>query len=68
MPLADYVDRDGGDSVAVTVEYAADGAVTPVAYVRRNGRLAEHALPTHPLHRFDTDEHRRALDALISCR
>jgi thioredoxin reductase len=68
VPLADYVDRDGGDSVAVTVEYAADGAVTPVAYVRRNGRLAEHALPTHPLHRFDTDEHRRALDALISCR
>ena len=66
VPLADYVDRDGGDSVAVAVEYAADGAVTPVVYVRRNGRLAEHALPTHPLHRFDTDEHRRMVEALIS--
>jgi thioredoxin reductase len=66
VPLADYVDRDSGDSIAVTVEYAADGAVTPVVYVRRRGRLAEHALPTHPLHRFDTEEHRRLLDALIS--
>jgi thioredoxin reductase len=64
VPLADYVDR-GGDSCAVAVEYAADGAVTPVVYVRRNGRLAEHALPTHPLHRFDTDDHRQALEALI---
>ena len=66
VPLADYVDRDTGDSCAVTVEYAADGAVTPVVYIRRNGRLAEHALPTHPLHRFDTDAHRRQLDAFIS--
>jgi hypothetical protein len=34
--------------------------------VRRNGRLSEHALPTDPLHRFDTGEHRRQLDALVS--
>ena len=65
VPLADYVDRAGADSVAVTTEYAADGAVTPVVYVRRNGRLAEHALPTDPLHRFDTDDHRKQLDALV---
>ena len=37
VPLADYVDRAGADSVAVTTEYAADGAVTPVVYVRRTG-------------------------------
>jgi thioredoxin reductase len=66
VPLADYVDRDCGDSVAVTVEYALDGAVTPVVYVRRGGRLAEHALPADALHRFDTDEHRQLLDALVS--
>jgi thioredoxin reductase len=65
VPLSDYVDRDGGDSYAVAVEYAADGAVTPVVYVRRDGHLHEHALPTHPMHRFDTDEHRRQLEALI---
>ena len=66
VPLAHHVDRAGCDSIAVAVEYAADGAVTPVVYVRRNGRLTEHALPTHPLHQFETVEHRRMLDALIS--
>jgi thioredoxin reductase len=66
VPLADHVDRGGCDSIAVAVEYAADGAVTPVVYVRRGGRLAEHALPPHAVHRFDTDEHRRALEALVS--
>jgi thioredoxin reductase len=66
VPLAYHVDRAGCDSIAVAVEYAADGAVTPVVYVRRSGRLTEHALPTHPLHQFVTDEHRRMLDALIS--
>jgi thioredoxin reductase len=66
VPLADFVDRAGGDSIAVTVEYAADGTVTPVVYLRQDGRLSEHALPTHAMHRFDTDEHRRMLDALIS--
>jgi thioredoxin reductase len=61
VPLADFVDRDGGDACAVTVEYDADGEVTPVVYTRRDGRLAEHALPTHPMHTFDTDDHRRQL-------
>jgi hypothetical protein len=61
VPLADFVDRDGGDACAVTVEYDADGTIMPVAYVRRGGRLVEHALPSHPLHTFDTDEHRRQL-------
>jgi thioredoxin reductase len=66
VPLAHHVDRAGCDSIAVAVEYAADGAVTPVVYVRRKGRLAEHALPTDPLHRFDSDEHGKQLAALIS--
>jgi hypothetical protein len=61
VPLADFVDRDGGDACAVAVEYDADGTVIPVVYVRRGGRLVEHALPPHPLHTFDTDDHRRQL-------
>jgi thioredoxin reductase len=61
VPLADFVDRDGGDACAVAVEYDTDGTIVPVAYVRRGGRLVEHALPPHPLHAFDTDEHRRQL-------
>jgi thioredoxin reductase len=63
VPLAHFVDNDDGDACAVAVEYDADGTVVPVVYVRRSGRLAERSMPPHPLHRFDTDEHRRLLAA-----
>jgi thioredoxin reductase len=66
VPLADFVDRDGGDACAVAVEYDADGTIIPVVYVRQGGRLVEHALPPHPLHRFDTDEHRRQLEECLA--
>jgi thioredoxin reductase len=66
VPLADFVDRDGGDACAVAVEYDADGTIVPVVYVRRGGRLMEHALPPHPLHQFNTDEHRRQLEACLA--
>src|SRR6185437_3613733 len=57
VPLADFLDRERGEACAVAVEYDADGTIIPFVYVRRNGRLAEHALQPHPLHRFDTEEH-----------
>jgi thioredoxin reductase len=62
LPLADFVDRlDRGDACAVAVEYDADGTIIPVVYVRHGGRMVEHALPSHPLHAFDTEEHRSQL-------
>ena len=66
MPLAAFVDRDGGDACAVAVEYDADGTIIPVVYVRRGGRMVEHALAPHPLHTFDTDEHRRQLSECLA--
>jgi thioredoxin reductase len=66
VPLADFVDRDGGDACAVAVEYDADGTIVPVVYVRRGGRLMEHSLPPHPLHTFGTDEHRQQLAACLA--
>ena len=66
VPLADFVDRDGHDACAVAVEYDADGTIIPVVYVRRGGRLVENALPPHPLHAFDTDEHREQLAACLA--
>jgi hypothetical protein len=30
--------------------------------------MMEHALPPHPLHKFDTDEHRRQVAELIAWR
>jgi thioredoxin reductase len=67
LPLAAFVDReDGDDACAVAVEYDADGTIIPVVYVRHGGRLVEHALPPHPLHAFDTDEHRRLLEESLA--
>jgi thioredoxin reductase len=66
VPLADFVDRDSGDACAVAVEYAADGTIIPVSYVRRGGHIAEHSMPPHPLHAFATDEHRRELAASLA--
>ena len=41
VPLAEFVDRGGGDACAVAIEYDADGTIVPVVYVRRAGKLAE---------------------------
>ncbi|HEY5487310.1 MAG TPA: hypothetical protein VIK06_06665 [Candidatus Limnocylindrales bacterium] len=65
LPLAHLLDSGGPDALAATIEANTDGAVYPVVYVRRLGRIEECALPGHPLHDFGTDEHRRALAALL---
>jgi hypothetical protein len=52
-------------TVAATIETDAEGAVYPVIYVRRSGRIEERTLPGHPLHDFGPDGHRRALAALL---
>jgi thioredoxin reductase len=64
-PLAEFVDRDGGDACAVAVEHDTGGAIVPALYVRRGGRLAEHVMPPHPLHAFDGDDYRRELRARL---
>ena len=49
------------DIVAMTIESDGQGGLYPVAYVRRDGALSEHALPPEPLLDFATEEHRAAL-------
>ena len=66
VPLADFVDREGGDACAVAVEYDADGTIIPIVYLRQGGRLVEHPLPRHPLHTFATHEHRQQLAACLA--
>jgi thioredoxin reductase len=66
VPLANFVDREGGDACAVAVEYDADGTIIPVVYLRQDGGLVEHALPRHPLHTFGTDEHRQQVAACLA--
>jgi thioredoxin reductase len=66
LPLAHFLDSGGADALAATIEADTEGAVYPVVYIRRSGRVEERALPGHPLHDFGTDEHRRALAALLA--
>ena len=69
VPLASFVDGVGddgaGDALAVTLEADGSGAVYPVVYLRREGRLTEHAFEADALVRFDTPGIRRALEDLV---
>jgi hypothetical protein len=51
--------------VAITVETDARGDIHPAVYVRRHGDVAEHLLPSDPLHRFETAAHRRELRSML---
>jgi hypothetical protein len=66
LPLAHFLDSGGADAIGATIEANADGAVYPVLYVRRAGHVVVHALPGHPLHDFETAEHRRAITLLLT--
>jgi thioredoxin reductase len=64
LPLTHFLDHDGPDAVAMTVE--SDGAsIFPVVYVRRNGKTEEHALDPDPLHDFESLAYRRALGSIL---
>jgi thioredoxin reductase len=58
VPLAAFVDGvgdDGGvDALALTLEADGSGAIYPVIYLRRNGRVEERPIDPDPLLRFDT--------------
>jgi thioredoxin reductase len=65
-PLAHFVDAAGPDAVAMTLE--SDGKndnLYPVAYVRHDGQLTEHALPPNPLLQFEGAEYADALHAAL---
>ena len=51
---------------AVAVELSGGGEIFPGVYLRRGGRVDAHDLPGDALNRFDGDEHRRALAALLA--
>ena len=61
LPLVHALDAMDRDVIAMTVEADGSGAIYPVAYVHREGRTTEHALPGHPLLDFATADHRAAL-------
>ena len=65
QPLTHFLDSEGPDAIAMTIESDGLGGIYPVAYVRRAGRTEEHALEAHPLHDYEGTEYRRHLGALL---
>jgi thioredoxin reductase len=65
LPLEHFVDAGGEDAVAVAVEMDREGTIYPGVYVRRAGRLSEHALAPHPTYAFDGETHRAEVETLL---
>ncbi|HET7182266.1 MAG TPA: NAD(P)-binding domain-containing protein [Candidatus Limnocylindrales bacterium] len=64
MPLTAFLDGEGPDAVAMTIE--SDGtSIFPVVYVRQGGRNEEYALEADPLHDYQGLAYRRALGTIL---
>ncbi|HEX2625525.1 MAG TPA: NAD(P)-binding domain-containing protein [Candidatus Limnocylindrales bacterium] len=64
VPLTSFLDGEGPDAVAMTVE--SDGtSIFPVVYVRQGGRNEEHALDADPLHDYQSLAYRRDLGTIL---
>jgi thioredoxin reductase len=70
VPLEAFVDGGGddgqGDAVALTLEADGSGAIYPVVYARRDGRIEEHTFDPDILLRYDTPEVRRRLAEIVA--
>jgi thioredoxin reductase len=66
VPLAQFVDEEGGAAVAIAVETDDTGDIHPAVYVREAGRPAvETLLASNPLHDFRSIENRAQLSSLL---
>lgn len=66
VPLAHFVDSGGPDAIAITIETDAEGDIHPAVYIRREGQVEEHLLPSDVLHSYETGEHRARLEGLLA--
>jgi thioredoxin reductase len=65
-PLATFVDGDGPDGLAITLETDGSGEVYPVLYARIGGRFDEHRLDANPLLDYETEASRRAIGDVLA--
>jgi thioredoxin reductase len=66
VPLQHFVDEAGPDAIAATVEMDAEGAIYPVVYLRRGGRVTrELIMDPHPLHAFAGEDYERGVVELV---
>jgi hypothetical protein len=66
VPLTTFVDGDGPDALAITLETDGSGQVYPVLYTRIAGRLDERRLDADPLLDYETEAARRAIGDVLA--
>ena len=64
-PLAHFVDSEGPDAVAATIEANAEGQNYPAFYIRKDNKVTEHLLEPDQSMRFDSAERREALSEIL---
>jgi thioredoxin reductase len=65
QPLQHFVDAGGPDAVAASVEMDGQATIYPVIYVRSGGRVRELAMDPHPLHDFEGERYRAAVEEAL---
>jgi thioredoxin reductase len=66
QPLAHVLDSGGPDALITTLEADGTGAIYPVLYVRKDGKVEERPLDPEPFQDFSGPDHRRAVDEAIA--
>jgi hypothetical protein len=64
-PLAHFVDSQGPDAIAATLEASTQGETSPAFYVRKDNKVTEHLLAADPSMRYDTPDTRMALGEIV---
>ena len=65
-PLTAFVDSEGDDGAALTIEADGSGQFYPVLYVRKNGAVTEHQLPQIGFANSINLEHGNALQSALA--
>jgi thioredoxin reductase len=65
LPLEHFVDEEGSDGVAVTLELDPSGTILPVVYVRRGGRVHEESLEPNLRRNYEAPEYVDVLSSLL---
>jgi hypothetical protein len=70
VPLAAFVDGLGddgaGDALGLTIEADGTGAIYPVIYLRRGGRVEERMIDADALLRYDTPDVRKRVEEIVA--
>ncbi len=64
-PLAHFVDDDGPDGVAITLETGPGGDIYPALYIRSKGMVTEHLMEGNRSFDFETPGHKREVRGLL---